>query len=665
MSDITIPGVNGSLDVSGMVSKLMEVERIPLVRKEEELENYKNEKIIWQDINRNLSNLGDKAKSLYGSNNPFIERAVVSSNESVLTATAERGALEQEKTVRVIQKARSDRFLSSNIDENFKAPSGTYSFSVGEEEISFNYRGGSLKRLADRINSKGNNVIRAQIIKNTPDTSVMLIESMQEGTKNQMSFKSGAALEFAKQAGFIKQSDPSLKDITPTPSPDSKGVTITEKGVAVLSQGAKGQFKLDTAVEDKGNTYLQIEVLIMDTSSNWSPPPRPRGPETPASSGVDLRGVKIENTESMISLPEWEEPEEPEIKIDFNVFSCDYKGKNSFLPPLKDSIEPQKVLVKLSDIGGRLSNINFENNNTNKEILISNIKLFDPNVTREWEAANPLDRASNSIVEIDGIEIEREGNILEDVIPGVTISLKDESDEPVELKITTDKELIKDGIIKFIGTFNRVQAEISILTSTDSAVISEIDYFTEEEVETARERLGKFQGDSTLIQMKSRLQNILMNPYANSADENLRLLSQIGISTNSAGFSGGFNPTQLRGYIEISEEKLDEALENNINGVKELFGSDTNGDLIIDQGAAFKIQDFTRAYYSSNGIFSYKISSIDTKMDRTRRDISNYELKLEDKEAELRKKYTQMEGALSSMQQTSNSLQNFGNSGSN
>ncbi len=660
MSDITIPGVTSNLGSDKIVSKLMELERIPLNRKESDLENYKNEKTIWKDLSRSLTKFSDTAKELYGSNNPFNERIAESSNERLLIASAERGALEQEKEIIVAKKASADRFLSDSIAKNYEAPSGKYSFTVGDEEINFNFRGGSIKRLAERINSRGRNLIRAQVIRDTPDTTVMLIESTKEGLANKLEFKDGAALDFAVSAGILKRSDSSFRIIPPDPAEGSSGTDKNPSGLTLLHPGAKGEFKIDPPVKDNGNLMVEFQVTVTDLDEgNWVPPEPPQGPDNPQPSGIDFKGVYIKNSSSGISLPEWEPPLPPEKIIDFEVFSAVSENSQRFLPALRDSSQPQKISIPLADLGGTIESLRFMNNNTYKEISISDIKIYDPNARGEWEPVRPIEKASNSKLIVDGIEIIRESNTVDDVVPGVTLTLKGESDDPVDLKISTDKDLIKERIINFIGSYNRVQADLGILTSNDASMISELDYFTEEETKKAYERLGHFQGESTLIQMKSRLQFIMMEPYKTEYDETLKLLSQIGISTNSAGFGSGINNSKLRGYIEINEDDLDKSLETNIKGIKELFGIDTDGDLIIDNGAAYKAQEYMKPYINSNGIISYRITSLDSKIDRTKRDIANYELKLEDKEAELKNKYAIMEGSINSMQQSSNSLNNL------
>ena len=666
MSDITIPGVNSSLNTDKIVDGLMKLERIPLDRKESELESYENEKVIWQDLSRSLTKLEDTAKDLYGADNPFNERIAESSNEKVLTATAERGAVEQEKEITVLQQASADRFLSDSMDEDFEAPSGTYSFTVGDQDISFNFRGGSIKRLAERINSRGRDLIRAQIIKDTPDTTVMLVESTKEGLENRLLFNEGAALDFAVGAGILKRSDSSLRVLDPQPSEGSSGWEETSGGDTLLKTGAEGFFRVDPPVSDSGNLLVELTVEISDLEEGiWTPPEEPQGPDSPLTASIEFKGVTLDNSGSSIRLPDWQPPLPPEKIVDMEVFSSRNGGSEKIMPALRDTNAKQKLTVRLSDLGGRIDSLGFRNNNTYKEIIVSDVRIYDPDARGDWEPARPIDQASNSKLLVDGIEIIRNSNTVDDLVPGVTLNIKGEDDEAVELKISPDRDLIKDRIISFIGNYNRIQADLGILTSNDAAIISELDYFTEDEIKTANERLGHFQGDSTLLQMKSRLQFIMMNPYSTPADDTLHLLSQFGISTNSTGFGGGINNSKLRGYIEIDEDKLDSVLESNVQAVKDIFGLDTDGDLIIDNGAAYKAQEYAKPFTGSNGIFAYRMTSLDTRIARTERDITSYEIKLEDKEAELRNKYAIMEGNINAMQQSSNSLNNLNNSGNN
>ena len=138
------------------------------------------------------------------------------------------------------------------------------------------------------------------------------------------------------------------------------------------------------------------------------------------------------------------------------------------------------------------------------------------------------------------------------------------------------------------------------------------------------------------------------------------MLSQIGIATNASNYSG-YTPGKLRGYLEIDEKKLDETLEKHLDDIKNLFGYDSDGDLIIDSGIASKLDKQLTAYVQSGGIFSMKISSLDSKIKSSEQKISRLEIQLSEKEQDLQSKYGQMEGALNSLENQQNTINNFTN----
>ena len=65
MAGLSIPGVTDQYNTSETVEKLMKIERIPLTREQEQLENYKLQKDAWREINVQLSSLRDSTKTLY------------------------------------------------------------------------------------------------------------------------------------------------------------------------------------------------------------------------------------------------------------------------------------------------------------------------------------------------------------------------------------------------------------------------------------------------------------------------------------------------------------------------------------------------------------------------------------------------------------------------
>ncbi len=122
--------------------------------------------------------------------------------------------------------------------------------------------------------------------------------------------------------------------------------------------------------------------------------------------------------------------------------------------------------------------------------------------------------------------------------------------------------------------------------------------------------------------------------------------------------------SRLRGYLEIDEGALDTTLETRLQGVKDLFGYDSDGDLVVDQGAGFSIDEYIRPYVQTGGIITYKTSAIDGQIDRSDSRIESLERSLERKEQQLRREYGMMEGALRQMEDSSRALDSFNNQNS-
>ncbi|MDR2078598.1 MAG: flagellar hook protein, partial [Treponema sp.] len=212
MSDVYIPGVKSRFDTETIIDGLMKVERVPRDRVEKNVESLETEKTYWQEIGRRINTLRDSARQLYSFQNPFNERLAFSSDESVITGTATREAAEQSYRFTVKQQAQADRFLSPPLDEKFTVEGGTYSFSVGKEEISFNFRGGSLKEFADTLNRRGRDKIGASILTVRPGAKSFLIESKVTGAENRLGF-SGDAAALAVRMGIVEQGNDSRRDI--------------------------------------------------------------------------------------------------------------------------------------------------------------------------------------------------------------------------------------------------------------------------------------------------------------------------------------------------------------------------------------------------------------------------------------------------------------------
>jgi flagellar hook-associated protein 2 len=668
MSDIYVPGVKSRFNTEKLIDDLMKIERVPKERTEKGIENLETQKGYWQEIGRRVNSLRDSARLLFSFQNPFNDRIASSSDEMVITGTANREAAEQDYRFTVKQVAQADRFLSPPLDDTFKVDSGTYTFTVGDQEISFQFRGGSLKEFTDVLNRRGRDKIGASLIAVERGSKALLIESKVTGAANRLGF-SGEAEKLAIRAGLVEPVYNSRRDvaldagsirINPTPS----GEAAADGNVLEVRAGASVTIPLNPPAAYDPSLVLQLEtstkLMVEDVRELPKPPP---GPAVPPSGSAAYGGIVIENDPSQTPLPVWTPPEIPPRVDNMGIISLRFSdGTSASLPPVQDSPAFQSRQYRLAEVaaGKTITAIDINNDNTHRDFSFRNIAMYDPNAQGGMKPKNAVSTAQDAVITMEGIEIKRPVNTIDDLIPGVTLTTLGVSDRPVTLGIRPDREGVKDAIISLVGNYNRLMAEINVLTRSDDRIVEELSYLSPDERDEMKKRQGAFSGDSTLNQFRGSLQRAVMVPYPTSEERELALLAQIGIGTDVRRSGGGsYDPSRLRGYLEIDEKALDGAIAAKLPAIQQLFGSDTNGDLIIDSGLAYMVDTLSKPFVESGGFIALKTGTIDSRITQDKRRIDLMDRQLAAKETALKLQYGQMEAAYNRMEQMSTSLNQF------
>lgn len=141
-----LDGLISGMDTRDVISRIMEIERQPIKRKEESIESIKEDINHWKDINKTLKNLADNLSPL-NDRELFLERKATSNNENIsVSATSE--AEETSYELDVIQKASIHRISSMRLDErdepiaellpeSVEEFGGRFEISIGEESQKF------------------------------------------------------------------------------------------------------------------------------------------------------------------------------------------------------------------------------------------------------------------------------------------------------------------------------------------------------------------------------------------------------------------------------------------------------------------------------------------------------------------------------------------------
>ena len=693
MAEISIPGVSDKYKTNDYIDALMQKERVPLNHEQESLDRYKEQQSAWRDVNQKMSSLRESSRTLYSFENPFNNKLASSSDENAIDATAGRDASYDTYKVDVVKEATADKFLSVELEKNSTVPSGKYTFQVAEKTISFNWKGGKINDFITSLNKRGNNTIKASLVGVSGNKYALMIEALKTGSESNLVFKDDA-LKYALQNGIVEKNqkdltafglsleefeNPHVEEVVPEndqagmPKFSTKQVSIvktndTEKDNRTVIPPRSGlEIAIDESLLSAPSEKIEFRYSVnaVEDITDELNTRRTTRPELPDSGSASFEQLSILNESSETELPPVSDTPLTPIsgEVDFFVRNADGSEtkieKTNFAENQNGEIE---VAVSKADYP-EISGLVVRNRNTDSEILLSPFFAYDESKMQDYVPVHAVSKAGDAVIKYEGITITRPTNKIDDVIPNVTLNVKRPTDRTATITINPDKDSAKNALIQFVGSYNQVIAEMNILSDNKPEIVTELDYLSQEEQETANKKLGMFQGDFSLTNGKSTMRNIVTANYKWSDEAIFTMLNQIGISSRASGSSSGYNASQMRGYLEIDEKKLDSALDENLDQIKNLFGYDADGDLIIDSGIAYALDKQLTSWVQTGGIIANKNSALATKITASETNIKKLESQLDGKEAQLRQKYGHMEGTLNSLNAQSNTINNYFNSG--
>lgn len=255
-------------------------------------------------------------------------------------------------------------------------------------------------------------------------------------------------------------------------------------------------------------------------------------------------------------------------------------------------------------------------------------------------------------------------------INGVQVTIRGTGEATISA--STDRSGITDMIKNFVSKYNEIvdlfttaattkkNRDYEPLTSEEKSSLSE----TEIEKWEQKARAGTLYKDSLLTGTLSALRSSLNLPLSTTSDDQMKLLSQIGIKVKT--------DYRENGKLEIDEAKLQDAINNNFEEVKRLFtqSSDTPADTAEnirkrkqELGFADRLYEEITAQLSkfTQKIGSGSIEALDDSVLGKQLKLlndkqSDWERKLKDIETRYYKKFTAMEQAIQKMNSQSSWL---------
>ncbi len=651
---VFIPGVSGRFNATESIEKIMETKRQRLTQMESERELMNQQRTAWTEINTKAVSVRDTAGDLFGIRAPFEEKISLSSDEYSFSGTATRAAQIGEYRINIIQKAQAHRVASENLERNYRMPAGVYRIKAGEEEIPITFNGGDLQSFAEIVNRNSRNRLKASVTNVSSSISVLVIESGKSGVNGGLSFGDDFTKNIFKQMNFFEEVSSTQRNIeinSSTVTANSR-VQLNNNSV-VLEPATNTTVMINQDIPMSGRLRLEFNIKKEDLSETNSNNNQvfPEGPNFRDQAGLEIGDTRIDGEQIRVDIPGFVRSEPPRVeRIDNNsVIEIVTASRTITIPELEITGTLNKLTINLEDYlqpGEIIKSINLNNKNTHKRITVADMRVYDEADRNGLRFIHELATPANAILTLDGIQVERESNSIDDLIRGVTLNVFDSTDKEETLKVDRDYTLIVEKITGFLGEYNQFVEMLRNKVSTNP--------------DQNNER-GIFAGDQTLNSLMSRMRSIFMNPYSTNYGQELSMLSQVGISTNASGnFGLDMERIQRGGIIEVNEDKFIDMMQAYPDGIKQLFGNDTTGDNIINDGVAYQINSLLRAYtLRGNGIFDTRVATVDSRIENQNRRISSYQEQLADEERELRRDFNRMEQAAQQLDDSSKQFQNM------
>ncbi len=310
-------------------------------------------------------------------------------------------------------------------------------------------------------------------------------------------------------------------------------------------------------------------------------------------------------------------------------------GDNSTLQGAASTINSAHLGVKASVINDRSDPenpfrlmISGDGVGSDKKIEYPTLYFLDGDQDLYFEKQQ---EAKNGKVKIDGLEFEVGDNTVADLIPGVTLELRQAAPgKTVNLNLKEDVQVVSGKVKTFVDSVNAVLSFVQAQNKLD------------EKTDTSQ-TLG---GDSLLSSIENRLRRLLQEPKYGVSGSITRL-SQLGIEFNRSG------------TLDFKEDKFNSTLAKDPGSVQAFLVGDGYSTGFIP---AVK-REIHAVVDSGFGPLTMRKKSLQDRIEQTDRRISDKERQLARREEQLKNQFAKLEQTVSRMKSQGGALSGIASAG--
>ncbi|WP_078429894.1 flagellar filament capping protein FliD [Alkalihalobacterium alkalinitrilicum] len=586
-----IAGLATGMDINQIVSDLMKAHRMPIDKMMQDRQLIEWRQEGYREINRKFNTFRDNIFDTVMRSANMLAKSVSSSNSSLATATATSTVGNMSlrlSNVTSLAKAASynssDKISADNQKINTSATLGSQNFTKDDF-----WEKGIVHRESIRQSSTGNTVTLAnQDIVNPDDIVVKVNGKVYDIVTDINDLEDGKVLLNAENGTL--QFNHTIQQGT-TVSTTYMTEKATEEFNPSTAQNTfqlkKGGLDLESLKITAGGTEFTSADIVTDRSQLEAGKVFVNVDTGQLEFFEAKTNVSVDYTQRYTTAGISAHNENGPVSDKF-VFTANQSLNTVFTEMNRSNVGVQgfydnhsdQVSISRSNTG--LFNVDGNGNPIGPEIEFTG--FF--NTVLKFDNNQGSGGAQNAVFQMNGLQTQRQSNTF--TVSGMTVTLNDTFTNEVTLRASTDTDKVFDTIKGFVNEYNELldfvngkltedhHRDFRPLTEEQKAAMSE------KEIEQWEERAqsGLLRNDPILRGPMDRMRTDLYNPVNGGFNTDFKQLASIGITTS--------NNYMDRGKLVVNEDKLRQAIEQDPEGVFQLFTAD--GAIPAEQGIARRVR---------------------------------------------------------------------------
>lgn len=581
-SILTTSGINQMVSSFKTVQEQRQI--YPLKNK---INTYSNLSSTWSSLSTSLSSLKDIAYTLKysGDSSVFNTSSAKLSDDSFFSVTASSNATPASYAIRVNQLAKSDIAVSNTMASDtavtsmagthkIQIKSGDYTSNVDVTLTSSETNDSIMDAISDAINND------FAVVQSTAHTATDTYTG--SGTFKINIDGTETSIDYDYSTGYTW--DDVVSDLVSKISSNVDGVTAEK-----VTDGTDVSLKI--TVNDKSQ-YITMAAAD-DTGTLLD------------SSNLNIDVTKEKSANALASASVFA-PTTGNSKLSITAKNSGYDNR----------------LIMSDTSGSALDFVGL----TSTILTDHTVTTTDTDAGFIYDATNSTSNELNSVLEFNGIQVQRDSNTITDLVSDLTINLKakmESTDTTVTATVGKDVDEIKSKVNDFISKFN------------DSYLYIKNRYYSGD---SGR---GIFAGDSTAYSLMKKLQDIAIGKVDGLTSGNYAYLSEIGIT---------FDPST--GLSMSDSSAFETALQNHPDQVEDLFNS-TNG-------VATSLYNSLDSYVGTDGSIADVINSLDNNVSYLNDRVDSIQSSIDKQAENLRKQYESLQQQLAQLLMSQQMYSQFG-----